>query len=80
MLFFSLFFFNTPMLPHCSHRHVFDDLVRFVRASYRETDDERIARMNKVGYQRATWVFRVFLHTVAMSQNHGALAFSNAFN
>ena len=29
-------------------RQVFDDLVRFVRASYVETDDERMARMNKV--------------------------------
>lgn len=27
---------------------MFDDLVRFVRASYVETDDERMARMNKV--------------------------------
>lgn len=30
------------------YRQVFDELVRFVRASYMETDDERIARMNKV--------------------------------
>ncbi|XP_078362971.1 EF-hand calcium-binding domain-containing protein 5-like isoform X2 [Oculina patagonica] len=28
-------------------KQVFDDLVRFVRASYVETDDERIARINK---------------------------------
>lgn len=28
-------------------KHVFDDLVRFVRASYIETDDERMARVNK---------------------------------
>lgn len=30
------------------YRQVFDDLVRFVRASYVETDDERMARINKV--------------------------------
>lgn len=29
-------------------RQVFDDLVRFIRAGYVETDDERMARMNKV--------------------------------
>ena len=29
-------------------RQMFDDLVRFVRAGYVETDDERIARMDKV--------------------------------
>lgn len=34
-------------MGHTPVKHVFDDLVRFVRASYRETDDERIARMNK---------------------------------
>lgn len=32
---------NTPI------KQVFDDLVRFVRASYVETDDERMARINK---------------------------------
>lgn len=34
-------------MGHTPVKHVFDELVRFVRASYRETDDERIARMNK---------------------------------
>ena len=36
---------------------MFDDLVRFVRASYVETDDERMARMNKVCV--GSWIGRI---------------------
>lgn len=51
----KLIWFNKTILS-CFvyfYRQVFDDLVRFVRASYVETDDERIARINKVGIYMA---------------------------